>query len=162
MTSPGNQRQTKPAAQTQRTEHMEDTQREEDEEELMKAMAEALSHAERDEQASQAAREATGDLREDARMMRGRTGMVIEGADNLLHEVLEQTMGRDKETPEDNRRRKGKAPAVEESMRTPEAARQCQTTPATTKYKGQTQPGDRLQHQMETSRATMGGADHID
>jgi hypothetical protein len=98
----------------------------------MKAVVEALSQAERDEHASQAAREATGDAREDARMMRGRTGIVIEGADNLLHEVLEQTVGRDQEKSEDNKRRKGKAPAVEESMRTPEAARQRQTTPATT------------------------------
>ena len=80
--------------------------------------------------------EATRDVREDERMMRGQTGQIEEGVDNILHEVLEQPTGRNQDTPDENRIRKGKAPAKEEFMRTPEAARQRQTTPATTRYKG--------------------------
>jgi hypothetical protein len=85
-TSPWNQRQTEPAAQTQRTEQMEETQGDEDLDELIEAVAEALSQVERDEQVSHAAREATGDMREDARMMRERSGYVGGDAENILHQ----------------------------------------------------------------------------
>jgi hypothetical protein len=95
-------------------------------------------------------------------MMRGQTGHNNGDAENLLHEVLEHAMGIDTETPADSRRRKGKALAKEEHTRTPEAVKQCQTTPATTRYNGQTQTRDRLQHHAETSRAAMGGADQSD
>jgi hypothetical protein len=123
-TSPRNQRKTEPTAQPQRTKQREETQREEDVEELMEAVAEALSQAERDEHASQAAREATRGVREDARMMRGQTEIVNGDDENILHEVLVQATERDQETPEDNRKRKGKTPADEESARTLEAVKQ--------------------------------------
>ncbi len=48
----------------------------------------------------------------DARMMRGQPGIGNRSADNLLHELLEQAVGREHETPEGSRRRKGKALAV--------------------------------------------------
>ena len=54
---------------------MEGAQKEEDEEELMQTVAEALRQAEKDEQVSHAAREATGEVRGDARMMRGQPGI---------------------------------------------------------------------------------------
>jgi len=89
----------------------------------MEAVAQALSQAERNKHASQAARETTGDVREDARMMRGQTGHIEGDAKILLNAVLEQATGIDPETPADNKRRKGKAPANEESTRTPEAVK---------------------------------------
>ena len=162
MTAAENQRHTEHTAQAQRTEYMEGAQKEEDEEELMQTVAEAFMQAERDEQVSHAAREAPGEVRGDARLMKGQLGIGDGIADNLLHKLLEQAMGKEHETPEGSRRRKGKAPTVEESMRTPVAARQRQAKPATTKYKAQSQHVDRQQHRAETSRAAMGVANQSD
>jgi len=65
----------------------------------------------------------------------------------------------DPETHADRTRRAGKAPTEEVDARTPEAVRQLQTTPATTRYMGQTQAGQRLPQHAETSQAATGGTD---
>ena len=89
----------------------------------MEAVEHAPSQAERDMHAPHAARETRWDVREDARMTRGQTRHIEGDAENLLHEVLEQATGIDKETLAGSIRRKGKAPANEESTKTPEAVK---------------------------------------
>jgi hypothetical protein len=69
MATPENRRQSEATAQPQRSEQRDEEQREEDMDELMEAVAEALSQTERDAMASQAAREAAGEMREDASVM---------------------------------------------------------------------------------------------
>ena len=117
-------------------------------------MAWAVSQAERDEQAPQAEREDARDLREEANMMGGRTVHDDGTAEIFLHKVLQAT-GRNQETAEADKRIKGKAPAGEEPMRALDAAIQRQTTPATARCMGQTQPGERQLHRAETSRAAL-------
>ena len=94
-------------------------------------------------------------------MKGGRTVHDDGAAEIFLHEVL-QAMGRNQETAEASKREIGKAPAGEEPMRTPNAAAQRQTTPATARYMGQTQPGERQLHRAETSRAAMEEVDQSD
>jgi hypothetical protein len=71
MTTPRSRRQTEQTAQPQRTEQQDEREEEEDLEELREAVAQALSQAKRDAHASQAARAAPGDAREDARVQNG-------------------------------------------------------------------------------------------
>ena len=135
MTTPENRRQTDPATRPHRAGQREEKQREDDLDELREAMEGAMNQAERDEQASQAAREDAGDVREVANIMGGRTVHDDGTAEIFLHEVLQATE-RNQETAEADKRRKGKAPAGEEPMRTPDAATQRQTTPAMARYMG--------------------------
>ena len=74
MTAPENQGQTEVTAQPIGTEQRDEDQREEDMDELMEAVAKALSQAERDALESQAAREAAGERRDDANMREEQSG----------------------------------------------------------------------------------------
>ena len=109
--------------QPQRLEPKNETNEEKDKEGLMEAVAHAMSQAERDKQASQAARVARGATREDAMMQDGQNGRLTGDARIFLQEDLVQAAGTNQETPEDSRRRKGKAPVDEEAARTPEAVK---------------------------------------
>jgi hypothetical protein len=137
MMAPTNRRHSEETAQPQRSEQRDEEQREEDMDGLMEAVAEALSQAERDALASQAAREAARERRDHASVRGELSGQMDGAAGNFLHEVLQAT-GRNLETTEASKRRKGKAPAGEETMRTPEATAHRQTTPATARYREQT------------------------
>jgi len=81
------------------------------------------------------------------------------GRQIFFQDVLVQATGMDPETPADRRRRTRKALAKEADARTPEAVRQRQAMPATTRCMGQTQAGQRLPQHAKTSRAATGGAD---
>ncbi len=117
--------------------------------------AQALSQAERDAQTTQPEETATHDARGDAEMRSEQQEPARNGSGIFLQDQG-LALGEGLITQAERRSKAGKAPAVSGEMRTPEAAEQRHSTPATARYRGQTQAGLINTGQAESSIAAAG------